>query len=202
MLKFVRRRQVLRHVALAAIAIALSDAGLTPARAQSVPCDSFMRNQDGSWTAMQEVRFPAGGRVFNVRTGSVLRPGAAIMGLDMADILAKECPNVPVGAPAAAVAPAPALALSDQPAALSKFTDANGQIDVNKLTCAQLAETSQADADFLLLWQSGWYNAMAKRRVIDLPRVKEGIRNVMLYCKANRDKRVTQAMDMYLKDGR
>jgi hypothetical protein len=38
--------------------------------------------------------------------------------------------------------------------------------------------------------------------VIDLPRVKEGIRNVLLYCKANRDKRVTQAMDLYLKDRR
>jgi hypothetical protein len=199
---FVALSPLRRLLALAAIAHALASLA-APAQAQSVPCDSFMRNQDGSWTALQEVRFPAGGRIFNVRAGSVLRPGAAILGLDMADILAKECPNVPVGAPAAALTPAaPPPSVSDQPAALAKFTDANGQIDVSKLTCAQLAETSHADADFLLLWQSGWYSAMAKRRVIDLPRVKEGIRNVMLYCKANRDKRVVQAMDLYLKDAR
>ena len=149
---------------------------------------------------MQEARIPAAGRVFNVRTGSVLRPGATMMGLDLAAMLVQECPNVPVGLAPAAVPMPPSV--SESPAALSKFTDANGQIDVQKLSCAQLADTPQGDADFLLLWHSGWYNAMAKRRLIDLPRVKEGIRNVMLYCKANKDKSLVQAMDLYLKDRR
>jgi hypothetical protein len=189
----------MRWFALTLAAVLLVSAG-APARAQNFPCDAFMKNPDGSWTAMREAPIPAGGRVFNIRTGSVLRPGATMMGLDMAEIIAQECPNVAVGAPAAAVALPPPPALSESPAALSKFTDANGLIDVAKLSCAQLAETSQSDADFLLLWQSGWYSAMAKRRVIDLPRVKDGIRNVMLYCKSNRDKRVTQAMDIYFKD--
>jgi HdeA/HdeB family len=187
-------------LALAAIALAGADLS-APARAQSFPCDAFVRNPDGSWTAMQEARVPAAGRVFNIRAGSVLRPGATMMGLDMSAVLAEECRNAPVGMPAS-TPPAPPPSVSESPAALSRLTDANGQIDVQRLTCAQLAETPQAEADFLLLWHSGWYNAMAKRRVIDLPRVKEGIRNVMLYCKANRDKGLVQAMDLYLKDRR
>ena len=32
---------------------------------------------------------------------------------------------------------------------LSKYTDANGNIDIQKLTCGQFANTPQADADFL-----------------------------------------------------
>jgi len=191
----------MRHrYGLTLAAIALAGIGLaSPVRAQSFPCEAFLRNPDGSWTAMQEARIPAAGRVFNVRTGSVLRPGATMMGLDLAAMLVQECPNVPVGLPATVPPPS---SVSESPAALSKFTDANGLIDVQRLTCAQLAETSPADADFLLLWHSGWYGAIAKKRVIDLPRVKEGIRNVLLYCKANKDKHVVQAMELYLKDRR
>ena len=45
---------------------------------------------------------------------------------------------------------------------LSKYADANGYIDVQKLTCAQLANTFQEDADFLTVWYSGWYNGLAR----------------------------------------
>ena len=44
---------------------------------------------------------------------------------------------------------------------LSTYADANGNIDVQKLTCAQLAGTFQEDADFLSVWYSGWYNGLA-----------------------------------------
>ena len=82
---------------------------------------------------------------------------------------------------------------------LSKYADTNGYIDVQKLTCNQLANTFQEDADFLGIWYSGWYNGLAKKHAINVPRVKQNIHNVIVYCKANRDKRIIQAIDIVLK---
>jgi hypothetical protein len=82
---------------------------------------------------------------------------------------------------------------------LSKYADAKGYIDVQKLTCAQLAGTFQEDADFLGIWYSGWYNGLAKKHAINVPRVKENIHNVIVYCKAHRDITVIKAIDFILK---
>ena len=68
-----------------------------------------------------------------------------------------------------------------------------------KLTCAQLANTFQEDADFLGAWYSGWYNGLAKKNAINIPRAKEGIHQVIVYCKANPDKKIIQAIDFVLK---
>lgn len=46
---------------------------------------------------------------------------------------------------------------------LTAYADANGYIDVQTLTCAQLAGTFQEDADMLSTWYSGWYNGLAKK---------------------------------------
>jgi HdeA/HdeB family protein len=96
-----------------------------------------------------------------------------------------------------------ALTLSFSSAAaqteLSKYADANGYIDVQKLTCAQLAGTYQEDADFLGIWYSGWYNGLAKKHAINVPRVKESIHEVIVYCKAHRDITVIKAIDTILK---
>ena len=82
---------------------------------------------------------------------------------------------------------------------LKAYANADGYIDVQKLTCGQLANTFQEDADFLGIWYSGWYNGLAKKHAVNVPRVKEGIHNVIVYCKANRDKRIIQAIDVILK---
>ena len=82
---------------------------------------------------------------------------------------------------------------------LSKYADAKGYIDFQKLTCAQLAGTFQEDADFLGIWYSGWYNGLAKKHAINVPRVKESIHNVIVYCKAHRDITVINAIDAILK---
>jgi inactivated superfamily I helicase len=82
---------------------------------------------------------------------------------------------------------------------LKTYANADGYIDVQKLTCGQLANTYQEDADFLGIWYSGWYNGLAKKHAINVPRVKEGIHNVIVYCKANRGKLVIQAIDVILK---
>ena len=66
---------------------------------------------------------------------------------------------------------------------LKNYADANGYIDVQKLTCAQLAGTFQEDADFLGVWYSGWYNGLAKKHAINVPRTKAGIHNVIVYAR-------------------
>ena len=82
---------------------------------------------------------------------------------------------------------------------LKTYADAKGYINVRTLTCAQLAGTFQEDADFLGVWYSGWYNGRSKKHVIDIVRTKDGIHEVIVYCKANPDKKVTEAIDSVLK---
>jgi hypothetical protein len=77
---------------------------------------------------------------------------------------------------------------------LKTYADANGNIDVQKLTCAQLANTFQEDADFLAVWYSGWYNGLAKYHLIKVDTAKEAEHRVIVYCKANPDKKVIQAI--------
>src|SRR4051812_4483113 len=50
---------------------------------------------------------------------------------------------------------------------LSSYADADGWIDVQKLTCEQLAGTYQQDADMLSTWYSGWYNGLAKKHMFN-----------------------------------
>ena len=82
---------------------------------------------------------------------------------------------------------------------LKTYQDANGNIDVQKLTCAQLAGTFQEDADFLGVWYSGWWNGRLKRHAINVDRTKQGIHEVIVYCKAHPDTKVVDAVDAYAK---
>ena len=85
---------------------------------------------------------------------------------------------------------------------LSKYVDAKGYIDVQKLTCAQLANTFQEDADFLTAWYSGWYNGLAKKHVIKVDRAKRLEHELIVHCKANLGKTVIQAIDVVFKEYR
>lgn len=98
-----------------------------------------------------------------------------------------------------AVALIGARAASADPVGLDTFADKDGYILVQKLTCAQLANTYQEDANFLGVWYSGWYNGLAKKNALNVPRVKEGIHQVIVYCKANPDKTIIQAIREILK---
>jgi hypothetical protein len=82
---------------------------------------------------------------------------------------------------------------------LSKNADSKGYLDVQKLTCSQLLNTYQEDADFLGVWYSGWYNGLAKKNAINIPRVKAAIHEVIVHCRANKGKRIIQAIDVVLK---
>ena len=85
---------------------------------------------------------------------------------------------------------------------LSAYADAEGFIDVQALTCAQLANTWQGDADMLASWYSGWYNGLAKKHYMDIRKGKEAEHEVILYCKAHPELRIIQAMEVVFKDMR
>jgi hypothetical protein len=85
---------------------------------------------------------------------------------------------------------------------LSSYVDAKGFIDVQALTCAQLAGTFQEDADLLSAWYSGWYNGLAKKHFLDLKKGKVVEHEVIVYCKANPGKKVIEALAVVFKDER
>ena len=85
---------------------------------------------------------------------------------------------------------------------LKTYMDDKGYLNVRALTCAQLANTFQEDADFLGAWYSGWWNGHMKRHSINVARAKQGIHEVIVYCKANPKTKVITAMDINIKQMR
>jgi hypothetical protein len=83
---------------------------------------------------------------------------------------------------------------------LNAYTDANGYIDLQALTCGQLAGTFQEDADMLTTWYSGWYNGLAKKHYVNVSRAKLFEHEVILMCKANPARTVVSAIDELLKN--
>lgn len=145
-------------------------------------CESFTKNDDGSWSAMRNVRVPFGGRTLNFNEGSLLKPGAAIAGVDFAAELEKDCPSVVARQVEEA-----------KQVSVETYADKSGNIDMQTMTCAQLALTRPHDAEFLALWLSGWSNGAAKRQTVNVTKIKNGMGNLLAYCRANPDKRVVQA---------
>jgi hypothetical protein len=182
--------------------MALGAFGLSAAvQAQSIvlPCNEFIKNPDGSWTPQRDVPIAGLGRKLTLRQGGALAPGAAILSIDFAALLEQQCPAVAVTVPGSE----PELPPAPEPAvALSKYADANGNVDVQKMTCGQFSNTSPAEADFLGALYIGWYNGLAKNKAIHLTRAKDVIHNLVVYCKANMDRRVTQAIDVIRKEQR
>jgi hypothetical protein len=85
---------------------------------------------------------------------------------------------------------------------LSAYADANGFIDAQRLTCAQLANTWQQDADMLMAWYSGWYNGLDKKHFYHVSRAKRLEHEVIQYCKANQGIRVIEALAVIFRDER
>src|SRR5271168_2101280 len=104
-----------RGFALAfAAAMASQVPGLTPkARAVETkfPCENFQKNEDGSWLVLKNT-FMEGPRVILEEDNTVSPGRRPVQGHDLAEEIAKECPNAPVGAPAAAApaVPVPTIA--------------------------------------------------------------------------------------------
>jgi predicted deacetylase len=85
---------------------------------------------------------------------------------------------------------------------LTAYTDANGFLNVQTLTCAQLAGTWQGDADRLTTWYSGWYNGLARKHYYHVARAKADEHEVIEYCKAHLDVRIIDAIAVIFKDER
>ena len=77
---------------------------------------------------------------------------------------------------------------------LKTYADKDGFLDVQALTCGQLAGTFQQDADLLMTWYSGWYNGLAKKHAINIPRSREAEHEIIVYCKANPNVKVIKAV--------
>jgi len=82
---------------------------------------------------------------------------------------------------------------------LKTYADSDGYIDVQALTCAQLANTFQEDADHLTTWYSGWYNGLGKKHMMQVDRAKSLEHELIVYCKVNQAKKVIQAIDVVFK---
>ena len=82
---------------------------------------------------------------------------------------------------------------------LKTYADPDGYIDVQKLTCAQLANTFQEDADYLTAWYSGWYNGLGKKHLMLVDRAKSLEHQIIVHCKANPNKKVIEAIDVVFK---
>jgi hypothetical protein len=85
---------------------------------------------------------------------------------------------------------------------LSTYAYANGFLDVQSLTCAQLAGTWQQDADMLATRYSGWYNGLARKHFYDIKRAKEDEHEVIVYCKAHPELKIIEAIAVVFKDER
>ena len=84
---------------------------------------------------------------------------------------------------------------------LKTYADQDGYLDVQKLTCAQLANTFQEDADYLTAWYSGWYNGLGKKHMMLVDRAKSLEHQIIVYCKgkANQNMKVIEAIDVVFK---
>jgi len=201
-----------RRVALSiTAAIALQVCCLSAQAATSnFPCDAFAKNSDGSWTVLQTTYLE--GPNVKVQQDAIFAPGRVVLGYDIAALIAKACPNAVVAPPPGAepstgistgvsTAPgtAPSAAASQPQSFLARYADANGNLDVRQLTCGHLDDTSAEEAELFLAWYSGWYSGFAKNRGINLARTRYAIRNVVAYCKGDRNKRLTDVMEQMLK---
>ena len=85
---------------------------------------------------------------------------------------------------------------------LTAYTDPNGFLDVQRLSCAQLAGTFQEDADMLTTWYSGWYNGLAKKHLFNPARAKNLEHEIIVTCKGNPGIRIIDAIAIVFKDER
>jgi len=193
-----------RRVALAiTAAIALQVCCLTmraQAQTSSIPCDAFAKNSDGTWTVLTTTYIE--GPNVKVQQDSILQTGRSVLGYDIAAMIAKACPNAMVAPPpgaAPSAGPSAATPAQQAPSLLARYADANGNIDIRQLTCGHLDDASAEESQLLFAWYSGWYNGLAKGHGINLALVRYNIRSVIDYCKANRDKRLSDVMQLMLK---
>ncbi|HWB52304.1 MAG TPA: hypothetical protein VG651_24575 [Stellaceae bacterium] len=87
------------HKRLCAGAVAMSAlltaAAPPPAQAQSepIPCSAFARGPSGGWQVLSPVMLDLGGRLYSPTVGTVFPAGATQHGIEMSDVLDRQCGN-------------------------------------------------------------------------------------------------------------
>jgi hypothetical protein len=93
-------------------------------------------------------------------------------------------------------------AISRAAVELSTYAGKDGYLDVQELSCAQLAGTYQEDANYLTAWYSGWYNGLAKKHFANIPRSKEAEHETIVYCKDHPDEKVIEVLGRVIDEYR
>ena len=178
---------------LGAVVMAASGFGM-PASAQQedFPCDAFVKNADGSWSVTRATYIPDANS--SVRVGARFTPGEPVRGFDLVGKLNDTCRGpLPVPPPAAAVPAAPPRET------LTQFADANGNLDMAHLACSHIAGTPSQDVELLLAWFSAASTKPAGRYVVNVARLHYAARNLLEYCRTNRDQSLIEAMKAVLR---
>lgn len=76
----------------------------------------------------------------------------------------------------------------------SQFSAAQIAVDMNKITCGQYLEYSQANRDFVRFFMSGYYNAASNSNVLHYERFQKNSATIAAYCKKNRSKTLPTAI--------
>jgi len=62
-----------------------------PQQQQTIPCNAFQKNPDGSWSPTRQVTISGPNGQGTMNPGVSFRPGVAFMGIDMATALEQQC---------------------------------------------------------------------------------------------------------------
>jgi hypothetical protein len=65
--------------------------GLMPKLPISLPCASFQKNTNGSWSPQQDVSIPSPTGALKLPCGTSIMPGVPLQGLDIAKMLNEQC---------------------------------------------------------------------------------------------------------------
>jgi hypothetical protein len=79
-------------IAVGAILLVLS-AGPSLAQRDPVPCSAFSRNASGGWTVRAPVMLDLGGTLLAPMVGTIFAAGSTMHGIEMSDVLDRNCGN-------------------------------------------------------------------------------------------------------------
>lgn len=82
---------------------------------------------------------------------------------------------------------------------LTAYANKDGYLDVQKITCEQIANTFEEDAIIIGAWYSGWYNGLGKKHEMNLPRLRTDIHEAIVYCKAHKNEKLMDAIEAIIK---
>jgi hypothetical protein len=81
------------RLAIAAAALMVGGSGLAWAQRAALPCSAFVRNAGGGWTVEAPIMLDLGGRLYAPTVGTTFTAGAMQNGVEMSDVLDRECGN-------------------------------------------------------------------------------------------------------------